>query len=194
MNKFLTIVVMLTVVCSAVSANNIDNPKATTGMAVVKSGSIFKVYYRGLKRSDVKVTILNEEGQAVHKETLKKIESFVRPYNFSTLKEGNYTIELESEDGKQLKSVAYENAVQPRLMSLVRLRGGENKYVLSVANKGDDVLKVRIVDSKRNEVFSETNEVEGDFARIYKLNKIGDDFRFEVTDKNGNTQSIGYQN
>src|SRR5688572_11120670 len=112
MNKFLTILVMLTVVCSSVVANNIDNPKATTGMAVVKSGSIFKVYYRGLKRADVKVRILNEEGKAVHKETLKNIESFVRPYNFSTLREGNYTIELETEDGKQFTSIEYATGAQ----------------------------------------------------------------------------------
>ena len=194
MNKFLTLFVMLTVVCSVVSANNIDNPKATTGMAVVKSGSVFKVYYRGLKRANVKVTILNDEGQTVHKETLKNIESFVRPYNFSTLNEGNYTIELETEDGKQFKSIEYANAIQPRLMGLVRMRGPENKYVLSIANKGSDVLKIKILDSKENVVFSETNVVQGDFARIYTLKKISADFQFVVTDKEGNSQSIRYQN
>lgn len=191
MNKFLTILVMLTVVCSAVSAKT-DNPKATTGMAVVKSGSVFKVYYKGSKPADVKVTILNAEGAEVYKETLKNIESFVRPYNFSTLKEGNYTIALENEDGRQLKSIDYNAASDQRLMSLVRIRGNENKYVLSVPNKGSDVLYVRILDAKNDVVYAETKEIEGDFARIYSLNKLGNDFAIEVTDKSGHVQTISY--
>jgi hypothetical protein len=192
MNKFLTILVMLAVVCSAVSAKNIDDPKATTGMAVVKSGSVFKVYYRGLKPANVKVTILNEQGKAVYKETLKNIESFVRPYNFSTLNEGNYTIEIENDDGKQLKSIEHVTKDQERLMSLVRMRGSENKFVLSVANKGNDVLKVKILDGKENIVYSGTEEIEGDFARIYTLKSLNKDFQFVVTDKSGHTQSIQY--
>jgi hypothetical protein len=88
MKKFLTILVVLAAVSVAVNAKNVDKPKSPVGMAVVKTGSIFKLYYKGAKSGDVKVTIYNDNNEKVYTETIRKIDSFMRPYNFSSLKEG----------------------------------------------------------------------------------------------------------
>lgn len=192
MKKFLTIFFVLTAVCGGVQANEIDNPKAAAGMAVMKSGSVIKLFYKGTVSGDVKVSIYSEKGEKVFTETIRNIENFVRPYNFSTLPEGAYTIELKGADGRQLQKVNYSKGKIEKLMNLMHLTGSENKYVLTVANKGSEKLKVRIYDEKNNLLYNETEAIQGDFAKIYNLNKVSGRFLFEVTDQNGVTKSLTY--
>jgi hypothetical protein len=192
MKKFLTILFVLTAVCGGVQANEIDNPKAASGMAVMKSGSVIKLFYKGTVSGDVKVSIYSEKGEKVFTETIRDIENFVRPYNFSTLPEGAYTIELKGADGRQLQKVNYSSGKIEKLMNLMHLAGSENKYVLTVANKGNDKLKVRIYDEKDNLLYDETEAIQGDFAKIYNLNTVSGKCLFEVTDQNGVTKSLTY--
>lgn len=185
-------IVVLTVISSAVVANEIDKPKSPVGTSIIKSGSVFKLFYKGTRPSDVTVTILDEKGVAVYKETLRNVESFMRPYNFSSLKEGEYTIELNHEDGKQLQKISYHNTVaapQKKLMNLLRVPGTD-KYMLRVSNKGSEVLEVNVYNAEHSLVYSGTEKIEGDFAKIYDLNEVGHGFVIEVTDRNGNTQSL----
>lgn len=192
MRKYLTILVVLTVVYSAVSANEIDKPKTPVGMAVVKTGAIVKLYYRGLKPSDVRITIFNEKGEPVYKETIRHIESFVRPYNFSTLGEGDYTIELNGEEGKQLQKVSYHKERSKKLMNIIRVAGTEDKYMLRVSNRGTDKLQIKIYNRSNALIYDADESIDGDFAKIYDLGKTGSGFLFEITDKNGLTQTVTY--
>ena len=192
MKKFLTILVALTVVYSSVNANEIDKPKTEVGMAVVQSGSLIKLFYKGAKASDVKVTILNEKGEAVYKETIRRIESFVRPYNFSSLNEGNYTIQLDGEEGKQLQNISYHKEVTKNLMNLTRLAGSNDKYILSVPNKREEVLNIKIFNAENTLIYSETEKIQSDFAKVYNLGNVGADFTFEITGKDGETAYISY--
>lgn len=192
MRKYLTILVVLTAVCSSVSANEIDKPKTPVGMAVVKTGAIFKLYYKGLKPADVRVTIFNDKGIPVYKETLRHIESFMRPYNFSTLGEGDYTIELDGEEGKQIQKISYHKFSSKKLMNIIRVAGSEDKYMLRVSNKGSEKLQIRIFDRSNALIYVGNENIEGDFAKIYDLGKTGSGFVFEITDKNGLTQSVTY--
>jgi hypothetical protein len=192
MKKFLTILVVLTAVCGAVNANEIDNPKASVGMAVMKTGSIVKLFYKGSVAGNVKVAIYNAKGEKVFTEILRNIENFVRPYNLSSLEQGEYTIELEGVDGKQIQKVSYFKGKIEKLMHLVHLQGTDNKYVLSVANKGSEKLQVKIYDGANNLLYNETESFQGDFAKIYNLDKVGEKFLFEVTDQNGVTKSLSY--
>jgi len=192
MKKFLTILVALTVVYSSVNANEIDKPKTEVGMAVVQSGSLIKLFYKGAKASDVKVTILNEKGEAVYKETIRHIESFVRPYNFSSLNEGNYTIQLDGEEGKQLQNISYHKEVTKNLMNLTRLAGSNDKYILSVPNKREEVLNIKIFNAENTLIYSETEKIQSDFAKVYNLGNVGADFTFEITGKDGETAYISY--
>jgi hypothetical protein len=192
MKNLLTILVVLTAVCGAVNVNAIDKPKAPVGMAVVKSGSIFKVYYRGAKPGDVKVTIYNDKGVQVYKEKIHNLESFIRPYNFSTLSEGEYTVELEGEDGKQIQPLSYHITSTKKLMKLAHVTGTDNKYLLMVANKGNDVLQVKIYDGSNSLLYNTTETIQGDFGKVYNLSTVGKNFSFEVTDQNGNTEILTY--
>lgn len=195
MKKLSAILVMLTVVFSATSAKEID-PKSPVGVGVMKTGSVCKVYYKGQKPGDVKVMISDESGNIVFRETLHDVQDFMRPYNFSTLKKGEYKIIVEGETGREEKKISFseENAKEKSSLSLIRLSKTSNKYVLNVPNKVAGELQVRIYTSDDKLVYDNKETIEGDFARLYNLNTVGENFYFQVTDTTGQTHTITYTN
>jgi len=95
MKKTVSLLAVLMVMSTMIFARRLDTPAAAaaSGMAVMKTGSIFKVYYKGLKENTVKVTILNSNKDIIYREIVKNTAGFARPYNFVNLPEGDYSIE-----------------------------------------------------------------------------------------------------
>ena len=191
MKKFLSILVVLAAVSGAVNAKVIDNPKSNTGLALMKSESGFKVFYKGSKTGTVRVTITNDKGESIFRETLKNVESFMRPYNLSSITEGEYKIEISSPDGKQVEKFSYTKNKVEKLMNLLHVKDADGKVVLTVANKnGNDRLRVNIYDRNYNLVYTGSENITGDFAKVYDLKSLGENFTFEVTDGNGAKQTL----
>jgi hypothetical protein len=71
MKKTLSILAALTIFSTSLFANNIDNPNAATGMAIMKNGTTVKLFYKGTKQADVKVSIYNAANTLVYSETIK---------------------------------------------------------------------------------------------------------------------------
>src|SRR5689334_12678949 len=101
MKKILSLVVVL-IAIGQVSAKGIE-PKSPVGISVIKQGAIVKLFYRGEQSGKVKVTIFNEKGDVIYREILANTEQFMRPYNFSSLPEGAYTIELRDDQGRRVE-------------------------------------------------------------------------------------------
>jgi hypothetical protein len=188
MKKILALVFVLAAIAQA-NANEVD-PKSPVGMAVVKSGTIVKLFYRGEQSGKVKVTIYNHKGDVVFKEVMQHTEHFMRPYNFASLPEGEYTIELNDGSGKRFQNVTYTKPKLERIAYLTRLDKEENKYMLAVRNHEKDVLTVRIYNQHNAVIFQETEKVNGDFAKVYNLNSVIGNPTFEVIDKKGNATRL----
>lgn len=186
MNKPLSLLAILLI--SGISfANAFDNPKTT--MAVLKNGSTFRLLYKGATQSDVKVLILNDENQVVYTEKIKNTAGFARPYNFSNLPEGLYSIQIRDHAGVRTETVNYHNKREERAVHLLRLEG-TGRYVLSVPNKGKDDLSITIFNDLNEVLYKSSENISGDFARIYNLGKQTGNFRFVVSDGKGSTKSI----
>jgi hypothetical protein len=193
MKKFLSILVVLAMVSGVVNAYNVDEPKATTGLAVMKSANGVKVFYKGSKAGTIKVTISNSMGQNIYQETMRNVESFMRPYNLTSISEGEYNIEIVSSEGKQVEKFLYGKNKVEKLMNLVRVKDTQ-KYVLTVANKNaNDKLKISIYDEQYRLLYQGNEEISGDFAKIYNLGNMKN-FTFEVTDGSGTTKALSYSN
>ena len=184
MKKILSLVVAL-IAISQVNANGTE-PHSPVGMSVLKNGHLVKVFYQGEETGKVKVTIYNEKGSVVFREIMKDTENFMRPYNFSGLPVGIYTIEVVDGQTKRVKKVSHATAGKKAMAVLTRLRGDENKYMLAIPNEGRNALTVRIFDSYNKLLYSKRQAVEGDFASIYNLNKLEGAHVFEVADEEGN--------
>lgn len=188
MKKILTLVFAL-IVIGHVNANNID-PKSPVGMSVVKRGNVVKLFYRGEQSGKVKITIYNEKGFKVFTETMRNKEHFMRPYNFASLPEGNYTIELSDTNGRRFHNVKHSVSYGKRVATLHRLEHERSKYMLSVPNIGADALTVKIFDEHNTLVYEVTEVIEGNFAKLYNLEKLEGKPVFEIIDQNGNATRL----
>ncbi len=172
-----------------VSATNVA-PKSPVGVSVLKHGSVIKLFYRGEECGTVKIAIYNPKGNIVYREVLENTEDFMRPYNFSALPSGRYTIELTDKFGTKSRSVDHKRADNEMIAKLTRLDEKEHKYVLSVPDQGAELLVVRIYDSRNRIVYESREIVSGDFAKMYNLNKIKGYHAIRVTDDKGHAIDI----
>jgi hypothetical protein len=190
MKKFLSILVLFAVAGNVMA--NVDVPKPSTGMAVMKSESGFKLFYKGNKVQDVTVKIYNEKGAAVFSEKIKNHDSFIRPYNLNTIGEGQYTVELSTADGKQKEMINYTHQKAEKLVNLIRIKNSD-RYMLTLGNHGEGALGVKIFDSSDHLVYTGNETLNGDFAKIFDLKKVGEDFRFELSFNADDVQTLRYQ-
>lgn len=189
--KKIAALVLAAIVIGQLNANasNVD-PKTPLGMSVVKAGNICKLFYRGEQAGDVRVYIYNERGRIVFSELIRKTDNFMRPYNFSTLPEGDYTIVLNDGQTKRIEKVHHLRPVSSRVVNVIRINKDENRYLLAVPNHGHDVLTIRIFDEHRSLLFEGKERVDGDFAKVYNLNDVKGTQLFEVTDREGMTGRV----
>ena len=120
MNKPLSLLTIL-LISGITFAHAIDNPN--TKMVVLKNGSTFRLLYKGAEQSDVKVLILNDENQIVFAEKIKNTDGFARPYNFSNLPEGHYSIQIKDNAGVRTETVNHHIIKAEKTMHLLRLDG-----------------------------------------------------------------------
>ncbi|HEV8513739.1 MAG TPA: hypothetical protein VGQ59_10700, partial [Cyclobacteriaceae bacterium] len=75
--------------------------------------------------------------------------------------------------------------------SLVKVKklGDQYKYLLSVANKGMNIINVSIYNDLGEQVIYNAHIIEGDFAIVYNLVKAGA-YTFVITDKDGRSSTI----
>jgi hypothetical protein len=191
MKKILSILVVFTVLVSGVKANDSEKPTSEAGLAVMKSKTGFRVLYKGNKKSDIKITIYNAEGQTIHKETLRNTDNFVRPYNLAAMSEGDYTVEVRDGDGSRVKKVNYSNKKPQLLAKLTAIPGEASKYVLTLAKMSDvSNVSVRIYNDGGEMVYDVIETVKNDFAKVYDLSKVSSKFSIQVSANNGATRVL----
>jgi len=188
MKKTFSILVLLVTISSVGFARRSDNP--TLGIAILQNGSTIKLLYRAEQSNDVKVLIFNEENQIVLSERFKNVNGFLRPYNFSELPNGNYRFELIDGNGRQIEKISYKDDKAEKIAKLMPVAGNDKKLLLSVPNKYPDVLTITILDEVNNVLYTETERITTDFAKVYNLESFKGKMRFNVVDRKGNSASL----
>ncbi|HEY9006421.1 MAG TPA: hypothetical protein VIM75_09815 [Ohtaekwangia sp.] len=170
-----------------------DSPTSLTVMSA--SAHVYKVYYKANEAGKVRVSIINNSNKAVFSEVLNNVASFVRPYNFSELPEGEYTIVVEDKNGKQVEKVQYSMSKITSFISVTEKANDPNKYILNVVNNGTDVVSVKIF-AAENLLHEQTLQVTGNFGQVYNLNSVRttNDMKitFVVTTSAGITRTIEF--
>jgi hypothetical protein len=185
-NTFLSLSALVLISNIAFANPTSDKPEAAPRMAVVSKGSTVKVFYRGETLNRVTVRIFNAEGKIVLQDNLGVLDNFVRPYNFSNLEEGAYTIELSDDSGKQIKQVSYNlgKSVE-KSARLIKVASYDSKYLLMVPGEAHERLLIKVIDDYNRVVYEGVEELTGNFAKLYNMEKITDKFTIEIVDKNG---------
>lgn len=186
---FLTALVLM----SAVAFAGKDDPR-NTGMAVVpvKGSEIFKLVYKGQSAGKVKLNIYDSQSQRILSHNFNGLDGFICPLNFTSMKPGEYTIEVVDAAGKQVEKVVYTKANKLKYVHISKINNADGKYLLSVSNKSAGAINVKIFDAKKNLIFTETKDINGDFAQVYKLSNLSDAYTFEVSDDTGNVKTVQF--
>ena len=184
---------MLVAVVMLVSIVTFGKDPVTPRLVVVnqKSTGVFKVIYEGENKAEVKLNIIDAKGSVVFTETLKSVDGFIRPVNFTGMKPGQYTIEVVDANGKQVQTVSYKNETSITNVHVAKI-AEEGKYLLAVANAAAEEINVKIFDGFNNLVHDENMQVSGSLGLVYNLQKVVGTPTFEVTDKTGNVRTIKY--
>jgi len=163
-----------------------------SSMTVVagENASIFKVVYKSSTIGHVLVSIKNNKNEVVFTESFSKMNRFSRPYNFQNLPEGEYTIEVKDNSGKKVEKVNYNLGVVSSLVKVTKL-GDQPKFLLSVSNKGRNIINVSIYNALDDQLFYNAHIVDGNFGIVYNLVVEGS-YTFVVTDKTGKTSTIKF--
>jgi hypothetical protein len=180
--------------CTLVFARVIDEPRPIKGSSVavtnVAGSTLYKVYYKSERPCIVKVSIIDEKGHTIFNETMKKMDGFLRPYNFDGLPEGQYTVKVEDENGKTVEKLNYKAGRVEKLIHVQKLPN-ENKYMLSISSPKPEDVFIYFFDEKDNLVYNEIQSINGAFAQVYNLQDMKS-FTIEVSDKFGVLKKVTY--
>jgi hypothetical protein len=179
--------------CTLVFANGTDEPTSSSSVAVtnVTGSSLFKLYYTANTVGDVKISILDQQGNMLFTEKLKKTKGFVRPYNFGHLEEGTYAIQIDNEEGRRVEKVYYSAGKFNKVISIVKLTE-KGKYLFAIKTEAADNVEVNIYDAHNKLIHSQKKLVDREFAEIFNLKNINE-FTIEVSDDSGLLKSIKQQ-
>jgi len=155
------------------------------------SKHIFKLVYKSEESTKVQITIFNSRKEIVFNETVADMANFTRPYNFSELPEGEYTIEVKDSFGKKIEKVNYSQGTVQSIISVFKVTNAPSKYMLTAVNEGSNEITVNIFNSNGDTLYNDTLTVNGNFAVIYNLVEEGK-YTFVVSDKSGASKTISY--
>jgi hypothetical protein len=165
----------------------------TEKVSIADYGSgIFKLIYMANEPGTVKVSILNSKDETIFTESLYKVSSFSRPYNFNDQGAGNYKMVVEDKDGKTEKPISYSIKKVESLIDVSKIANASNKYLLSIENKESDQIQVKILDQAKNVIHEESITVNGKFAVVYNLNKLKSVPTFEVSGSSGARKNFNF--
>jgi hypothetical protein len=133
--------------------------------------SVYNVLYKGSESGKVKISIFNAQNEIVFSETLLNVTSFKRPYNFSQMGVGEYTIMVESKNGRQVERITHAVKKLTTSLRVVRLSGTDHRYMLHVLNNGSEEVYIRIYDNLRGLLHEEKLQVTGSNGLIYNLSQ-----------------------
>ena len=188
--KRVSLIVAGVVLSTLVFAKEADKPSPGSSVSVVKveGSSLFKLLYKSEKAQNVRVSLIDEKGNSIFNETLKSTKGFIRPYNFSGVDEGRYTIHVQDENGVTEEKINHVAAKDEKWVGLTKL-DEKGKYVLRITSLQKDDVTINVYDRNATLLHTETQAVDKGFAQVYNFKDVNL-FTIEVTDKNGVVKSI----
>src|SRR5260221_461244 len=167
MKKMMSVLLMLAAVGCGVSSARSENR-----VAVIRSGEVFKLIYKSEEPSSVKVAISDEDGTQVFSEELISMHGFIRPYNFSQLPKGDYTISVTDNSGKKSKRISLNNS-KPWGAHISSLQPDNKRIMVEVQEQQPNTdFSIEILDHDHDVVYSENRKAETEYAKVFNLKNL----------------------
>lgn len=176
---------------SAMAGTIGDGPQDERIAIIPKGENVFGVVYKSDSKNKVKVSIYDSKNQLVFTERMGKSDGFLRPYNFSELSHGWYTIEVEDENGLRIEHVNYKGEKMEKVVNVVKL-SPDNKFLFTAGGQGKELITLNIYDNTDHLLYNEIRTIAGDFGQLYTVEGIKGGCTFEVIHQNGSVKKLRY--
>jgi prolyl oligopeptidase PreP (S9A serine peptidase family) len=125
----------------------------------------------------------------VYSEEVKRRNGFIRPYNLNNLKEVDYRVVVEDENGTSEKTISNAREQAVVLASVVNIRKNQGKCLVTLFTKGEADVTVKVLDADRNEIASESYRISGQSTKLFNLADVKGALFVEVSDSGGLVKS-----
>ena len=176
-------------ISSVVLAGGIDNPLVPSNMAIVKTNTGARVIYSTEKLSLVHIRIYNTDGKEVFSDVIKGKSSFSRLYNLTSLPQGEYRLVMEDENGVREEMFSTNEKKKVEVLSGTIYSKELQKCLVTFYSLADADVNVTLRDSNNNVLASDAVYVNGQAARLFKLDRVTGPITVEVSDENGVVRS-----
>jgi len=179
-------------ISSVIFANGSDDNK----LAVVRGqeAGTFKVIFKGEDQASATVNVLDSEGNLVYTKDINSANGFLLPMNFTGLKSGEYTIEVQNGSNTWTKSIYYsrneKSSTKVEKNSTIQYvhvskMKNDGKYLLSVMKTGNEVITINVFNANDDLVHSESRKTDGNLSVIYDVKDFSGASKFQITDEAG---------
>lgn len=182
-----------------VSVFTFANKSTDSQLEVVaqQSKSILKVIYQGASNGKAVLKVYNQAGEVVFMDRIFTEKGFIRPLNFTGMEKGTYKIEVSTSQGTSVKSVEYgateetkavvtgNEVASIKSVHIAKL-ATEGKYLISIANQGENKVTVRVYDGNKTLLSNKKVNIHGNYGVVYNLKDVAGTPSIEVIDQAGN--------
>lgn len=158
---------------------------------VAKGDNVYRLIYKGDSECNVRVAIYNSRHQLVYIERLRLDQGFIRPYNFTGLEYGQYTIEVKDALGTKVEQVNHQPTPKS-LVNIIQLKENR-KYIFTAKAEAKEYITLNIYDGINRLVYNESQWIQGDYGKVFNLSKLGGDCTFEILHENGEIERISLE-
>ncbi len=160
--------------------DNKDENKLEANYSIYQSGKaniVNLIYHPTSKKTEIR--IFSPKGSLILKDVIKNKleldEVFIRPYNFKSMRPGNYIFEIKENGMSFTHLLEYrKNPVMPKVNSPVSIIALANdKYKVVVNNQIESRVEVNIYSARNKLIYNEIIEENGNFSKLYDLSQLG---------------------
>lgn len=185
--KSTLLAVLITLMSTSLFASNDRGEVKENAQPIVRATakkSVYQVVYQSSHKGAVTVNILDANGKVIMADRIiNDSEGFMRPYNFSSLAEGEYQIEVKDHAGKVVLPLNHSVAAAPVKVKIEALDA--KKFQLVMVGQSSGGLQVEIMDNNNRVVYSDYIQTSSSFSKVYNLSQLpAENFKFEVRNNN----------
>jgi hypothetical protein len=184
--KTTLITVLVTLMSTSLFASNDRGGVKENAQPIVRptgKKSVYQVVYQSSHKGAVTVNILDANGKVIMVDRINNTEGFMRPYNFSSLAEGDYQIEVKDHAGKVVLPLNHTVAVAPVRVKIEAMDA--KKFQLVMVGQPSGGLQVDIMDNTNRVIYSDYIQAQSSFSKVYNLSQLqSENFKFEVRNNN----------
>ena len=185
MKKIFATFGVLIMISSVMLAGGTENPSTTSNTAIVKTNDGVRVFYKSEKVTKVKVTIYNQNDKKVFSEEVKSRLGFSRPYNLTSMPQGDYRVVLEDENGTSEKIISNVKESAKVMAAVINARKNYNRCLVTLYSNRESEVTIRILDANANELSVANYTVNGQSSKLFNLANFKGAVSVEVSDTNG---------